>query len=240
MSAEQDRVHEASPIRLLRAREDGMVARSAELSRSLVFCVLLGVGFLSLGYFQSLFAEQLVHSIAQAEVSWSSEMLNGKQVGKLVFPLLTLLISIALMALAAWHFQSPLSIRMEKATPDMSRISPLNAWSRLFSANHWIKILIWIIGLAVAAFLAFAFTWNQSNELASIASLELEHGLSQASSFLRNSLIAAGAIILVLGVADYVRERIRLIIQLRMTDRERRDEARDSGMNPELRRRMLE
>ena len=237
--SEQDRVHEASPIRLLRAKDEGLVARSAELSCSLLFCVLLGSGLLSIGSVRPFSEKLLTSSLQNVRLSWSDDMLASSTVSQLIFPFVIYLVTIAAAALATWHFQSPINLNPSKVAPDLSRVSPASAFGRIFSIHHCLKILTLVVGFLLAIVVAFAITWNESGRLASIANLDLKNGLAVANSLLQNTLIAAGAIILVLGVLDYVRERIRLANQLRMTDQERRDEARNLEMNPELRRRMF-
>lgn len=242
--SEQDRVHEASPIRLLQARQDGLVARSAELSRSLIFCVLMSSLFLFAGVFQDLIAKQLVACFTDVKLTWSNA--NWIQFSekdpfaiKTLLPLIVFLSSFSVLALLIWHFQSPLSPNIRKAMPDMTRLSPAHFWQQLLSFGHWIKVFLLIIGFVTATACALSYTWSQSSTLASAAALDLDSSLGLAGSFLKNSMVAAGIIILVLGFADYIRERIRLSLKLRMTDQERREEARNSEMNPQVRQRLL-
>ena len=53
--SDSDRIHEPSPIRLIQARDDGIVARSGELVRSLIVCVTIGSILMFVGTAQSIF-----------------------------------------------------------------------------------------------------------------------------------------------------------------------------------------
>lgn len=237
--SDSDRVHEPSPVRLLQAKEDGMVARSGELSRALLTCVILGAFLVFAGAFHSLFAEQIRNSIQNVSIHFDKNSLFAIRPNHPFVSILFFFGSLIIFCLLFWGLQSAPRFRFEKAVPDFGRLSPLKAWNKLFSPDHWFRVFLMTFGFLITLGLAFAYLLYNTRSLASVAQLNLDEGLSRTGAFLRETFIATGIAILVLGIADYVRERIRLSYQLRMTDEERREEARNMEMNPELRRRLM-
>lgn len=234
-----DRVHEPSPIRLLRAREDGQVARSNELSRALVTCLVLGGLLLGCGTWQESLTRYVRLALSTPGVSLSTA---GEQVATLVellVPVIFFLAAIMVLAVLVWHFQSPLCLRPDRIVPSPDRLSPVHFAKRLFSLHHWLKIGWLFLGFLLATVIVVGFTFNHSSSLALMASEDLTTALRTTTVFLRHALIGSGGFLVLFGAGDYIRERIRLASQLKMSDQERRDEARNSEMDPNVRRRLL-
>ncbi|MEE2642693.1 MAG: EscU/YscU/HrcU family type III secretion system export apparatus switch protein [Planctomycetota bacterium] len=238
--SENERVHEPSPVRLLQARQEGQVARSAELSRALMFCILLGMVFFLFGSFLELAAGKISKTLSVSHVSLdtiSAEGQAGFWLG-MFYPLVVFLSAVVGMVVLVWHFQFPLTPRFSRVACDLSRVSWQRGLGRLFSADNLVKCLLSLAALVALLLVAGSMTRGHAQALAGMAGQATGQSLDTALSFIKNVLVASGCILVVLGFADYLRERIRLAMQLRMTDQERRDEAREGEMNPETRRRI--
>lgn len=241
MSDSSDRIHEPSPIRLAQAREEGRVARSAELSRALILCVMLAAIFVLAGTFQQLAGERIRQSIQKVSIKLTDmdAAATTQEWLALFAPVMFFFGSVTCIGLLVWHFQSPLNFRVSKVSPDLGRLSLGRSLGQMFSWSSLARTLTLLAAFIGCATAVCLIVFSQSGRVATIASLDLKQGLKTADSFLRNMLVATGVILLVLGFADYLRERFKLAAQLKMTDQERRDEARDLEMNPQLRRRMF-
>lgn len=239
--SETERVHEPSPIRLFKAREEGDVARSAELSRSLILSSMLGSIFVFAGTIQEIVTEKIRACIAGVKVKLADFSVQSQTEGwfDLYFPFLFFLVSITCIGLLVWHFQSPLTPRIQKVNPDVSRVSPGSWMCRIFSMDSLSRATIGLISFVALATIAVLILFNQSHSVVGVAAFDSGKGIQFAGSFLRNVFVASGVVLIVLGFADYVRERWKLASRLKMTDQERRDEARETEMNPQVRRQIL-
>lgn len=239
--SESDRVHQPSPIRQLQAEQEGIIARSAELTRALTLCVVLGGCFVFAGTVWQGLSGFLVDSIDAVTVRYSSTSYATTVTGlwKLVSPLALFLIGLLIATLFFSHLQSPLKPRFHRLGSGIEQFSPANAWSRLFSLTNLIRTVILLLGFILALVVAFLFVRFNSGSLIGLAFGTLDQSLVRVQQFLKHVFLATGAIILVLGILDYVREKTSLAHRMKMTEQQRRDEARNSEMNPEVRRRIL-
>lgn len=236
--SDAERIHEPSPIRLLQAKEEGRVARSAELSRALILCLMLSGIFIFAGTFQRLFSQFIRSSISNVGVSLNQASFNRSQTSEVLSPILFFIGAVTILSLLIWHIQSPLTPKFSKAMPDMRRLSPGNSLARIFSFDNLQKTMLLLVGLLATGIVAFWLVAGNSLEISQLATLAPGIGTAKLGGFLRHFFVATGVIILVLGLVDFVREKFKLANQLKMTDQERRDEARNSEMNPEVRRRL--
>ncbi|MEC9091661.1 MAG: EscU/YscU/HrcU family type III secretion system export apparatus switch protein [Planctomycetota bacterium] len=236
-----ERIHEPSPIRLAQAKEKGDVGRSAELSRSLILSAMLGSVFIFAGTIHELASEKIRESIADVKVKLTDLSVTSQtEIGfDWFFPFLYFLTSILCVGVLVWHFQSPLTPRVQRANPDFSRISPGSSMARILSAESISQGLFGLVGFLVLASVAILILFNQTKALVSVSTYGSERGIQIIGSFLRNVFVASGVVLVVLGFVDYLWQRWRIANKLKMTDQERRDEAKETEMNPLVRKQIL-
>lgn len=230
MSAE-DRVHEPSPVRMIQAQNQGQVARSAELSRSILFCITTGSLLIFAANATSLFAFGFEWSVENAQLSlsgvngidWRATILKG------LAPLILFLVAVLGVGLVVWHLQSPILVHPQKATPDLTRCSPWPAFQKMFQFDNWIRVGLGGLLLMVLICIAVLLVWTQRIELVQLMTQDIGNGMQSAAVFLNGFALAAGATLMAYGSLDFVRERFRVAAALRMTDEERREEARRSS-----------
>lgn len=240
--SDSDRIHEPSPIRLIRAREDGIVARSGELVRSLIVCVTIGAILMFAGTAQKIFETNVKETFSSVEIRTSAIKSSELtlRVSDTLTPFMFLFVGLVVLAIAFWHIQFPLSFTPQKITPDFNRISPIAALGRIFSVDSIARAMISLVGLVAFLGIGFSMVFYQPEIVLGVFGNDFHDSLALAGKFLKNFLLATGACVMFFGTADYVRERIKIASQLRMTDSERRDEAREHQPSPVLRQRLSE
>lgn len=240
--SDSDRIHEPSPIRLIRAREDGTVARSGELVRSLIVCITIGAILMFAGTAQDIFETNLKETFSSTEIRVSaikpSEL--TQRISDTLTPFMFLFVGLVVLAIAFWHIQFPLKLSPQKTSPDLNRISPIAALGRIFSIDSFARAGIAMVALIAFIAIGFSMVFYQPEIVLGVFGKDFNDSLSLAGTFLKNFLLATGACLIFFGAADYIRERIKIGSQLRMTDSERRDEARENQPSPVLRQRLSE
>lgn len=240
--SDSDRIHEPSPIRLIRAREDGIVARSGELVRSLIVCITIGAILMFAGTAQDIFETNLKETFSATEIRVSaikpSEL--TQRISETLSPFMFLFVGLVVLAIAFWHIQFPLKLSPQKTSPDFNRVSPIAALGRIFSIDSFARAGIALVALVAFIAIGFSMVFYQPEIVLGVFGKDFQDSISLAGTFLKNFLLATGACLIVFGATDYIRERIKIANQLRMTDSERRDEARENEPSPVLRQRMSE
>ncbi|MDG2471298.1 MAG: EscU/YscU/HrcU family type III secretion system export apparatus switch protein [Pirellulaceae bacterium] len=239
--SDSDRIHEPSPVQLLRAKEDGTVIRSSELARSLTFCVVAGTLLVFSATAEQIFGGFLEHTFKSVEIKVSA-IDSGAQMTamiKLLLPIVTCLSAMVLLAIGSWHFQSPLATHFRKTQPDLYRLAPGARLARMLSLDSFLKTIMGLSLLVLLLGIALFFVLFQTENLIASIPNRLRPSLKLAGDFLRNVLIATGTLIILFGLVDYIRERFKINSELRQTDQQQRDEARENEIHPQFRRPMI-
>lgn len=233
-----ERTEQATPRRLEKAREEGQVARSQELT-TFAMMAAAGAGLWWMG--GQLFARLLgfmreamhIDAAAAFDTAQMTVRLHTQafEVLLAMAPLLLLLLVVAIAApqmLSGWLFSAG-ALRF-----DIQRIDPLAGIGRLLSkrgAGELVKALTKAVLLAVVAAL---IVWHFHQPLLQLVRLPLEAGIVEMGRILGTSfLILAGALALV-AAGDVPFQLWRHADGLKMTREEVRREMKENEGNPEV------
>lgn len=244
MAEESDleRTESPSERRLEKAREDGQVVRSRELSTCLLLlsagavaswggatlCARLAEGMragLLLGrreaFDPQLMAVRLAEQVGEA--------------GMALLPLLAALFVVALMApmlLGGWLFSSKAFV------PDFSRLSPMKGFKRMFSTDGLGEMVKAIAKALLVGAGAAWLLWHAREQLLGLVSLDLPQGAGVLGGLLSTVFLAlCGALVLIAAI-DVPYQLWRHHSRLKMTKQELRDEARESDGDPAVKARI--
>ncbi|MBX3617451.1 flagellar biosynthesis protein FlhB [Nitrosomonas sp.] len=238
MSEESDleRTEEATPRRIEKAREEGQVARSQELT---TFTVLLaaaaGVLFLGAGLMDKLLKIMQAGMVVERELAFQPQLALVRfyhlAVEGLISmaPLLFLLLIVALFApmlLSGWMFSAQALI------PKFDRINPMKGLGRIFSVNSLIELVKAILKTLVIGGVAALVIWSNKDTVMALMTVPIDLGVSRTGDFLTMSfLLIIGAMILIVAI-DVPYKIWEHAKQLRMTKEEIRKEHKESEGDP--------
>lgn len=248
--ARDDRTEKATPKHRKRAREKGQVARSPDLSGSLVLVSGVLVLGLTAGSTIQAGAESLrsvFSDIAHPGQATSAAGLNGLMHSALstitvaVGPVAATCLGAALVAGAAQTGLRPAPAALK---PDFRRINPVSGARNLLGPNLLFEAGKALLKVAVVGAVAALTLLPGLKELASIVGIEpAAFGQMSAQRALALAERVAFAYVLI-GFVDYGWRRYRHERELRMTKQEVRDETRQYGISAEvkaaLRRRQMQ
>lgn len=241
--AERDRsqrTERPTPRRLEKAREQGKVPRSAELSSLavlagfFVFCEAFGARWI--GDLEGMLASSLVRLGAQElspgdlgelfrRTAWTSGAL-------LAVPLGTL----AAAGLAGSLLQGAPPLTLKPLEPSWERLDPASNLRRVFSARAAVEALRVLLKATLYAAVGYAAA---RDALASSAAAAGAEGTFRALLALgRTLLLRIGALAAGLAILDYLFRRYDHLRSLRMTRTEVRDERKELEGDPLVRSRM--
>ncbi|TFF79932.1 flagellar biosynthesis protein FlhB [Aeromonas taiwanensis] len=238
----QDKTEEASSQKLRKAREEGQIARSKELSSA----GLLLIGGLAMQWmvpsFGLFFAELMKQPQRfnwqgprdpQMMIHWTADALIG-----MLWVLLPLFGLLALLLVLLGAVPGGMVLVWKKLMPSGEKLNPLKGLKRMFSTHSLMELLksllkVLLIGGTLALMLEHQWpTLMMMNRMPPQAAME------QALRILSQAFILLGSVQMLIAVLDVPYQRWSLNKQLKMTKQEVKDEHKNSEGRPEIKARI--
>jgi flagellar biosynthetic protein FlhB len=237
-SSSQDRNLPASERKLQKARDDGQVARSQDLSHLAV----LGAGAAAVLGLSPFMFEQLKLALGQ-QLSFNATTVQQPmtmliRLQDMVLPGLIGCVIFALIVMTASVLSSLVSsgvvLSLKPVMPDFSRLSPLAGVKGLFSKKKLVEVVKMSLVTVILLVIATSFLHKH---LQSVAALILQPS-SSAIRFLMDWLVSGmGLLLLVIvmvALVDWPLQQLLHKSRLKMSRQEMKDEHKESEGNPQL------
>ncbi len=233
-----DKTHEATPYRRQKAREEGQVVKSQDLtSAALLVSAILVLWYFGdemANFFGNFTREQLG---AQAWVSLNSQDLSHHmfqilwELAKVVLPILGL---IMLSAIGLHLAQVGLLFLPEKLTLDFQRINPLSNVGRIFSLTNAVQLGFGLLKVGLIAAVAGWALWGERDQLMNLTDQSALEIASYLFSVLLWTCLKIGGALLVLALFDYGYHYWKHEQDLRMSMQEMREELKSQQGDPQV------
>jgi flagellar biosynthetic protein FlhB len=238
----QDRTEEPTPKRLSEARKKGQVARSRDLSASLVLIASLGVltfwsssmGTKSAAMMRSSLEGLRPGLVTPAHVP-TLFVKSGLAMGHLLAPIWLCLVVSAILAnylQGGWIFST------ERLVPDLSRLQIFGGLKRLFSGTSLLELAKSLAKVSFIGLMVFYFFKSRFLNFLTLTHQDTGQLLSllQSTSFQLSRRVVF--LLLFLGILDYLYQRYSFKKNLRMTKQEVKDEMRQVEGDPRVKARL--
>jgi flagellar biosynthetic protein FlhB len=237
-SSSQDRNLPASERKLQKARDDGQVARSQDLSHLAV----LGAGAAAVMGLAPFMFEQLKLALSQQLIfnatAVQQPMTMLVRLHDMVLPALIGCAVFALIVMTASVLSSLVSsgvvLSLKPVMPDLSRLSPLAGVKGLFSKKKFVEVVKMSLVTVILLVIATSFLHKH---LQSVAALVLQPS-SSAIQFLMDWLVSGMGLLLlvivVVALVDWPLQQLLHKSRLKMSRQEMKDEHKESEGNPQL------
>ncbi len=234
----EDRTEEPTARKLQKAREDGQIARSVELSAAGVTIGAIAVLFFA----GATLTERLADGFASAfvfdrKVLESPNLLPGIFLSRLadglllVSPIFAVTLVIAVLATIAF---GGLNFSTKLIEPKFDKLNPLSGLKRMFGLKAGFELGKAIAKcLVVGGLLAWVLADNIST-LATLGSMSIEPALAETGSLItRSALIVAFGLVLI-ALVDVPYQYFDFMKRMRMSRQEIKDEMKDMEGQPEV------
>jgi flagellar biosynthesis protein FlhB len=233
MADREEKVFPALPQKRQRAREQGQIARSRDLTSAISFAVgvmiicgaTVSLSRLILGGFQSVLATTGSGDISAA-------LIRALHVPLIIDCSVALLM--ALTAVVGAVAQGGVTFAPERITPDITKMNPIKYFGRTFSLVGSVELAKAALKIALIAFVGWKTALLALNLAISAHGVTGELGvlsLGVHRIFYLSALIALGV-----AVGDYLHKRYEFEADLRMTRQEFLDELKLENGNPLIKR----
>ena len=237
----QDKTFDATPHRLQKAREEGNLLRARELVSTGSLGVAVGLMVLGtpllFSTLQGLMA-QVFSAATSTELTVSSVPSIFSRLGYQV--LLVIAPFFLLLAAAGTGLniaQSGWNVTFKPLLPKTNRISPLQGIKRIFSKKSLFELFKSIVKIAVVGPIAYVFIRDRMDEIVMLHTLPVQEIVTAAAGWIVVLLWQMLLCLAVLAAVDFFFERWHHADQLKMSQREIKDEMKEQEGSPELRSR---
>ncbi len=231
----QDKTLPASERRLLKAREEGQVARSRDLGH---FAVLV-VGFALIAY-AATDVLRGVGTLLTAGLRFDASLLAqpggmtgrlAELAGHMLLLLLPLAALVWVLAAACGVLAGGWNFTLQPLQPKFEKLNPLPGIARVFSGQQMVETLkacLLAVLLAVLGGWVVAARWA---EFAQLLAVPLPAALAQAGDLVLTGLLPVAALLAVFALVDVPLQRHQLQQRLRMSVQEMKQEFKEAEGN---------
>ena len=237
-----EKTEAATDKRIERAREEGKVAQSRELSTfvELMAAVLV---MMALGGF---FSEKLMATMRNSFVfernvafdptlMWTQLTQESTNIMLALMPLFGVMM---VAALAGPLLMSGWNLSWEAISPKFSKINPINGIKRIFSVNGVVELVKSLLKVILLGGIATWVIWTFRNDFFALVSEPLESSISHFTNLLLiTTLMLVSAMLLIVAI-DVPFQIWHYGKNLRMTKEEVKREAKESEGDPQIKARI--
>jgi flagellar biosynthetic protein FlhB len=232
------KTEEPTQRRLDDARAKGDVAKSQDLATWASFAGVAAV-VMTMGGSMSLdLARKLLPFIAapdQFDLSGGGALMVVRMAALAAAPALALVLGVGVVSGVAGNIiQTGFLWATDKLKPDLSKISPLSGFKRLFGLDGLVNFLKSILKLALVAGVAWLVIKPHAAELFGLATMEPAGILPLCAAILKALLFAVVVLMGVGAVLDWVWQRQRFAQRMRMSREELKEDVRQSEGDPHV------
>ena len=238
----QEKTEEPTARRLSKAREEGQIARSTEITIAAsvisvaIYIYLFGSSLL--GNVANIFARGLVFdSLAVLEPQVAAGRLADAMIEAL-FTILPILILTGVVVLACFGLIGGYNFSWKSLQPKASKFNPIAGFKRMFGMQALVNL-----GKSIAKFLLVGgvtyFLIDASiTEFAEISLMALEPGLTASASILTTAFLVASSTLIIIALIDAPYQVYQHNQKMKMSLKEVKDERKDTEGSPEVKQRI--
>ncbi|HET9161599.1 MAG TPA: flagellar biosynthesis protein FlhB [Caulobacteraceae bacterium] len=232
------RTEEATPHRLEEARKKGDVAKTPDLPQWASLAGAFGVLAIAGGYLMQRLAASLVPFLTHAgdlSVEQGGGVFVLKQAAYASAPILLTVMLAAGFAGAFGHVvQHGFLWNPGKLAPDLSKLNPMTGLQRMFGVDSLVQFLKTLLKVACTGFVAWMVIKPHAMELTNLAAMEPGAIVPAVASLLKALFFAILAFLGVTAAIDWLWQRYRFSVRMRMTREEVKEDFRQSEGDPHI------
>jgi flagellar biosynthesis protein FlhB len=239
MSQGGDKTEKPTEKRLRDARRKGQVAKSQDLTSSLLFiasiAVLAFAGKLMGSQLSVIMHDGIMHAATfKGELDRSSALLTlVAGVRSMSGVLAPLLIVLFLVALSANYLQVRSIFAFETVKPDLKRLNPAESFKqKFFKSRPYIELSKTIIKMLIAAFIIGLILWRARTDIVELTRQPVTNIIGFTSYMILDIGLKVGLAFLFLGAVDFFLQKFLHLKDLKMTKQEVKQEYKETEGDP--------
>ncbi|WP_440191708.1 flagellar biosynthesis protein FlhB [Anaerocolumna jejuensis] len=236
-----EKTEEPTAKKLSDARDEGQVARSTDLITATALVAL----FVTLKVFVARMGNQFINAFYEFYsniVKVASDDFNVATASAILkecfFSIIQIVIPIFLIAVMAVIlinvFQVKWKLTAKPLKPKFNKFNPITGFKKIFSKDKLVDTFKEVLKIIAIIYIAYNTLINYGANLQRLYDMEL----IQAIQFIGNIVIKLGlnisVVFLIIGVADYIYQKLKFRKDMRMSKQEVKDEYKQSEGDPHV------
>jgi flagellar biosynthetic protein FlhB len=238
----QEKTEEPTARRLSKAREEGQIARSTEITIAAsvisvaIYIFLFGNSLL--GNVANIFAKGLVFdSLAVLEPQVGLGRLSDAVVEALL-TILPILILTGVVVLVCSGLIGGYNFSWKSIQPKASKFNPISGFKRMFGTQALVNLAKSIAKFLLVGGVTFFLIDASVTEFAQISLMALEPGLSASASILTTAFLVASSTLIIIALIDAPYQVYQHNQKMKMSLKEVKDEQKQTEGSPEVKQRI--
>jgi len=235
------RSEEATPRRIAEARKEGDVAKSADLSQVCALAGAFGALAIGGGALARNLAEQLVPFLAHPDTMSLQGGAGSSLAWRIMLAAAPALLAVLGTAMAAGIggnvIQTGLLFTTAKLKPDLSKLSPMQGFKRLFGLDGFAQFLRSGLKVALTGAVAWWVLAPHVPEFPALVGLQPIGILDYSAALCRDLMMAILGLLATIAALDFLWQRQRFMQRLKMTKEEVKEDFRQTEGDPHIKAR---
>ncbi len=231
-----DKVHDPTPHKRQRAREEGQVAKSQDLGSAALLLtglgILLWMGKGTVDFFHEITAAQLggeAWLTLEPEFIVAQWQLTAMRLAWVLMPILGFLFLGAVVVQVA---QVGLLFVPKAVSLNFNRINPVSGFGRIFSLSSVMRLVFGLVKVCLIAVVAYVCLWQRMDDVLTLADLTVPQIAWQISDLVLWTAVKIAVTLLILSVLDFGFQKWKHEQDLKMTTQELKDEMKQTQGDP--------
>lgn len=235
---DSQKTEDPSPRRLEEARERGQVVNSREVNNWIILfaatmvIVMSGPGIMSdtTHLFKNLLEQSYAVPADAGGLGDTIQSIFLRIAGLILLPLLILSFA---GAFSGFMQTGPL-FTTEPLQPDVSKISIIKGFQRLFSKRSVMELVKGLIKLTLVSIAAFIALKPYMGNVEHFVGLELPQAMFELKALFLSMMIAVLSVLFILAIIDYIFQREQFMKSMRMSKQELLEEHKQTEGDPHI------
>jgi len=235
------KTEEATPRRIEEARKEGNVPKSADLAQVCALAGAFGAIAMGGGAMARHLGDELLPFIAHPDsidlrggagvaVTWQASMAAA--------PFLAAVMGGAMLAGVAGNLvQHGVLFTTAKLQPDLSRLSPIEGFKRVFGIDGFMSFLRSILKVLLVSAVAWWVLAPHAGELAGLVRVGPMGVLDYSAGVGRSLMLAVLGLLSLGAIIDFIWQRQRFMVRMRMSKEEVKEDFKQSEGDPHIKAR---
>ncbi|MFD1067557.1 flagellar biosynthesis protein FlhB [Oceanobacillus locisalsi] len=239
-----EKTEKATPKKRQDERKKGRVAKSQDINTAILllgcFSGLFVFGGYILNYMLAFYRKSFTEYIHWDITNHSIQTLFNDaalQAALMVAPIMLIAI---VFGVAANLLQVNFLFSTETLKPDLKKIDPIKGAKRIFSIRALVEFLKSMMKIALVGTVTFSVIWINKDQMLMTAMLEPEGALGFFAQVTAIMAFAAIALLIFLGVLDYLYQKYDFEKNIRMSKQDIKDEYKNVEGDPLIKSKMKE
>ena len=240
-----EKTEEPTPKKLTDARKEGQVARSNEFTTSVelvafFLALKIFIGFMGNKFIESFrsFFQYFEKAVDGEFTALTAEGILRSFVGKILITSLPLLAVAVVVSFAVVLYQVKWTVSAKPLKPKLSKINPITGFKKMFSLEKLVSLGIEVIKIIVIGYVAYSTLKNKWNTLLILYDMDLYQGMALIGDLVLDLGLKISLIYLLIGLADYIYQKIKFKKEMRMTKEEVKEEFKQTEGDPQVKRKI--